>query len=80
MRNGRRRIEFSVDQESYLREHYPVDALCDIADYFHVSPPVIKKKVNEMGLKKSEAWSASLYRNRIVKHYTHDRYKKVRAA
>ena len=70
------KIIFTEVQLDYIREHYPHDAQCDIADYLGVSPGVIRATANRLGLKKSSDWSPLKYRNRIVKTYKNGWYRK----
>lgn len=68
------KIVLTPEQMDYLREHYPTEPQCDIAEKFHVSPPIIRRIAQEMGLKKVEGWGTRQYCNRLVKTYTHERY------
>ena len=69
------KIVLSKEQEEFLRKHYPTDAQCDVADYLHVSPPVVRRIAQEMGFKKSADYDIRRYHNHIVKGYKHERYR-----
>lgn len=73
MRVGKKYI-FTKEQEDYMRAHYPTEATCDIAERFRVSPPVVKRKAEEMGLVKSESYDQRNFHNRWVKTYKDIRY------
>lgn len=70
---GRRciRITFTDDELSYIREHYPTDAQCDIAQYLGVSPSIVARTARELGLKKEPGWSTVKFMGRYVRNYTH---------
>lgn len=61
------KIEFTSEQLEYIRDHYPTEAACDIADVLHVSPPVVTRIARDMGLEKSSEWDKRSYYGRYVK-------------
>lgn len=61
------KIEFTSEQLQYIRDHYPTEAACDIADVLHVSPPVVTRIARDMGLEKSSEWDKRRYYGRYVK-------------
>jgi len=61
------KIEFTSEQIAYIREHFPTEAACDIADVLHVSPPVVSRIARDMGLEKSSEWDKRSYYGRYVK-------------
>ena len=61
------KIEFTSEQLQYIRDHYPTEAACDIADHLRVSPPVITRIARDMGLEKSSEWDKRRYYGRYVK-------------
>lgn len=69
---------WSAEEERYLREHYPTESQCDIADYLGVSPGVVLKKVRELGLKKDSSWDRNAYNKRYTRNYVHH-YKDIAA-
>ncbi len=62
-------LDWTPSDLAYLREHFPTDASEDIADYFGISSPTVRRKAKELGLKKSSSFSRSNYRGR----YTYNR-------
>lgn len=64
-----RRVVFDDEELAYIREHFPTDASCDIAENLGVSYPVIIRAAKEMGLKKSEDYSSEKFRFRHVRKY-----------
>lgn len=61
------KIEFTSEQLQYIRDHYPTEPACDIADVLHVSPPVVTRIARDMGLEKSSEWDKRRYYGRYVK-------------
>ncbi len=64
-----RKIDFTDEQLAYIREHFPTEAACDIADVLHVSAPVIIRKAREMGIEKDKSWSKKAYYRRYVDRF-----------
>lgn len=73
-KNGKYRI-WSESELNYLREHYPIEPMCDIAEYLGISAYCVRTKATELGLKRAEGWSHVQYMARYVKHYKDERYK-----
>lgn len=67
--NSGKKKPWSEEQLSYLREHYPSGAVCDISIYLGKSPGCVSAKAKELGLKKVEGWSPKQYMGRYVKNY-----------
>ena len=68
---NRRRYEWTPEKDDYLREHYPDEAACDIAEHLGTCYGVVKKRADELGLKKSEGFNTYQFHNRWVKDYKH---------
>ena len=71
------KFEFTEEELQYIRDHYPTDAQCEIAEHFHVSPPVIHRVALELGLKKADGHNRKQYYYHIVKNYKHERYANI---
>lgn len=69
------KIVLTTEQERYLREHFPTEAACDIAEHLHISDTTVRNIAREMGLKKSESFDPRRFHNHIVKTYKHERYR-----
>ena len=69
------RCEWEPKDIAYLREHYPVECLSDLAEHFGISAMTIRHKALELGLKKSPSYSKAQFRNRYVGSYKNERYK-----
>lgn len=54
---------------SYLKEHFPYEAACDIADHLGVSAPFVCRLARELGLEKDSGFRKSAYTNRYVSRY-----------
>lgn len=68
---NRRGYEWTPEKDDYLREHYPDDAGCDIADALGTCYGTVKKRADELGLRKSDGFSTRRFHNRWVKDYKH---------
>ena len=66
---GRKR-QFTEEEDDYLREHYPNEPITDICDKTGISYANVKKRVAELGIRKSEGYSPSNYNHRYVRHYS----------
>lgn len=75
LHHGRMRHRWTDEELDYLRKEYPLGVISDIAEHIGVSDGVIRKKVEELGLKRSPDYSRSVYQNRWVKRYKSERYK-----
>ena len=62
---------WSEDDIAYLREHFPMEAGCDIAERLGVSVTLVYNKARELGLKKSKSYDRRVYNNRYVRKYSH---------
>lgn len=71
----RRKKVWSEEEITYLREHYPHEPNCDVADALGVSSQLVLKKASELGLSKAKDYSRRRFFNRWVKKYKDDRYK-----
>ena len=61
---------FTESEKAYIREHFPTEPACDIADVLHVSYPTVIKAAREMGLSKVDGWSSNDYHGRYVNRYS----------
>lgn len=59
------------EELSYLMEHYPNEPTCDIAQHLRLSEGTVKKKADQMCLKKSPSYSKASYSGRYVRNYKH---------
>lgn len=71
--HGPRRIHFTEEMDNYLRVHYPVGTVLDIAEHFGISPGIVTRRVKELGLVRPEGWRKSLFRGRYVDSYKNPR-------
>ena len=69
--NHRHGYEWTPEKDEYLREHWPDDAGCDIAEALGTCYGTVKKRADELGLKKSEGFNTYQFHNRWVKDYKH---------
>ena len=69
-----KRLKFSPEDDKYLMEHYPTETAADIADHFGISYPAVTRRAKELGLKKAEGWSKSLFYKRYVGNYQYGNY------
>lgn len=58
------------EEIQYLVKHYPNGTMSDIADYLGITAGTVKRKVDELGLKKAAGWDKHSYRNRYVGKYS----------
>ena len=69
--NHKVRYEWTPERDAYLKEHYPDEAACDVAEHLGTSYGVIKKRADLLGIRKSESFSTYQFHNRWVKDYKH---------
>lgn len=62
-----KRIEWTDEMLQYLREHYPTESACDIADVVGCSTDTVIKKARKLGIEKSPDFKRSAFIGRYVK-------------
>lgn len=70
------RTVWSPEQEAYLREHFPTDAICDIADHLGFSAPVVSRMAKKLRLRRKKGFTLAQFRNRYVSNYRHGKYRR----
>ena len=75
-RGGKSRV-WSEEELVYLREHYPFESMGDIADALKISPVMVRRKVLELGLKKSADYDPRKYYCRYVRSYKNNTHKVI---
>lgn len=68
-------LKWSDSDLSYLRDHFPTEAGCDIAEHLGISPTSVCIKAKELGLRKSKEFSRNAYSGRYVNGYKHNAMK-----
>ena len=62
-----KRVVWTKEMLNYIREHYPNEPACDIADVLGVVDTTVSNKAKEMGLKKSPDFD----KRKFCGRYTH---------
>lgn len=68
-RNARRVCEWTEERVGYLKDHYDTDTLWDISQHVGFSVPTVKKKADELGLRRPDTYRPSDFNRRYVKDY-----------
>ena len=63
--------EWTPEKDAYLKEHWPDDAGCDIAEALGTCYGTVKKRADELGLRKSKDYNTYKFHNRWCKDYKH---------
>lgn len=69
-------VEWTDDRIAYLREHYADEPTTDISEHIGISQPTVKRKAEELGLRKSDTYDVRNYARRLVKNYKNKPTKK----
>ena len=56
-----RRIEWTEEMLSYLREHYPTESASDIADVVGCSTDTVIKKAHALGIQKDPSFTTAAF-------------------
>ena len=70
-----RSIVWTEEDLEYLCEHWADCSLASISDYLVMAPGTVKRKADELGLKKSPDFNAAKLRYNFVKRYKNGGYK-----
>ena len=60
------KIIWSAEDDAYIREHYPTEAACDIAEHFGITYSPIIRMAKELGVEKADGWDKGNYYGRFV--------------
>ena len=64
--------QWTPEREAYLREHYPTDATCDVAEALGTCYGTVKKRADLLGLVKAESYDKKAFHSRWCKDYKHN--------
>jgi len=67
--NARKLCQWTEDKVEYLKAHYDTDTLWDISRHVGFSVPTVKKKADELGLRRPDTYRPSDFNRRYVKDY-----------
>ena len=62
-------LQWSQEQIDYLKEHFPTTPYSDLALEMGFSIPTIKRKVEELGLKRAKDYNVQKFIHRYVNSY-----------
>ena len=63
---------FTEEELEYIREHYPTEAGCDVADHLGMSYALVNRAADEMGIEKYKNWNTQAYQGRYIRNYKHN--------
>lgn len=68
--------KWSQEQIDYLKENYPTKPLIDLAEVIGFSAPTIRRKAQELGLKRAENYDVKNFIRRHVNAYSGNAHRK----
>lgn len=66
-RKGRgRKIIWSAEDDAYIREHFPFEPACDIAEHFGITAAPIIARAKALGVEKADGYDPKNFYGRFV--------------